>query len=169
MHLKSCADVYKIYERALVIRHNTPYSFRILASNLEIFRPGSKNLDKLFRLYDIENLIAIPIFASEIFSIAYNNIVDCPDEYCYNFQKGIFQNKKEIKLIGNRGNEGEGIEGEGIELNGTDGDGIDDMGILVNEKSKIEKEQSKGNFVINNKSRLIYKIFILSTYLIINI
>jgi len=46
--------------------------------------------------FDVANLIAIPIFASEIFTIGYHNILDCPDECCYTFQKKINDNKNEM-------------------------------------------------------------------------
>lgn len=100
MHLKSCDEVIKIYKRAKIIRDRTPYSFRILTYNLEIFLPNSKNLKNSFSKFSVENLLAIPIYPSEIFSIAYSNIVDCPDEHCFNFQKKILDNKRELHLIG---------------------------------------------------------------------
>ena len=96
MHLQSCEEVYLIYNEAIEIREKTPYSFRILANNLEIFKPNSTNLKMLYHKYNLENLILLPIFPSEVFSITYENIVNCSDERCEQFQKGILENKLQI-------------------------------------------------------------------------
>jgi len=96
MHIESPSDAIIICENAKKIRDNTPYSFRILTNKLEIFLPNSKNLMELFFKYDVDNMVAIPMFPSEIFSIAYSNIVDCPDDTCIKFQKKILDNKKQL-------------------------------------------------------------------------
>ena len=55
----------------------------------------------MFYKYNIENLLALPMFTSEIFSITYENIVSCPDERCISFQKGILENKINIHKLEN--------------------------------------------------------------------
>jgi hypothetical protein len=80
---KECVD--RLFDLANVLRLKTPSSFRLLAQKLEIFKPKSQKLKELFELYEPENMISLPIFASEIFHIAYSNIIACPDSMCKNF------------------------------------------------------------------------------------
>jgi len=101
MYLKSCDDVHIIYKNALEIRKNTPYSFRILANNLEIFKPNSNNLKQLFYKYNVENIMALPMYPSELFFITYGNIITCPDDKCSVFQKRILENRLEIDKLEN--------------------------------------------------------------------
>ncbi len=101
MYLKSCEDVEKIYKEALEIRDQTPFSFRILIHNLEIFKTNSTNLKDAFYKYDIDNIITLPMFTSEIFYITYGNIVNCPDEKCSIYQKRILENKFEVNKLEN--------------------------------------------------------------------
>jgi hypothetical protein len=72
--------------RAKEIRQQTPYSYKLLARKLEIFKPRSTRLKELFSLYEPESLLCLPILPSEVFFIAYNNIVGCPDFDCGNFK-----------------------------------------------------------------------------------
>ncbi len=76
----------KIAKRAKEIKQQTPYSFKLLAKKLEIFRPRSNRLKELFTLYEPESLLCLPVLPSEVFFIAYNNIVGCPDYDCGNFK-----------------------------------------------------------------------------------
>jgi len=101
MYLRSCEDVYLIYKETLDIRDKTPHSFRMLIYNLDIFKPNTTNLKLMFYKYNLDNLIALPIFPSELFSITYENIVSCPDDKCANFQKCILENKLQIYKIEN--------------------------------------------------------------------
>jgi len=99
MYLKSCDDVHQIYKNALEVRKNTPFSFRILANNLELFKPNSPNLKTLFYKYDVENIMALPMFPSEVLSITYGNILNCPDDKCSIFQKRILNDKLEMNKL----------------------------------------------------------------------
>ena len=78
-------DLNFIYNTALKLRDNTPYSFRILSNNLEIFVPYSDNLKDLYNFYQPDQLLSLPIFPSEVVYITYNYTFDCPDENCSNF------------------------------------------------------------------------------------
>jgi hypothetical protein len=91
LYLKSEEDAINIFTHARVIRQNTPYSLRLFVRRLEIFKPNSTRLKELFYKYEPEHLISMPILPSEIFNIAYNNIISCPDNRCSNFK-----NKYEI-------------------------------------------------------------------------
>jgi hypothetical protein len=85
--IKSIEEVEQIVTIAKDLRNKTPYSLRLIANKLDIFKPYSIQLKQLFFFYQPENFLAMPILASEIFFIAYNNIVTCPDICCKNFRK----------------------------------------------------------------------------------
>ena len=87
--IQSQEDLDFIYELALKLRENTPYSFRILANNLNIFVPYSDNLKELYNFYQPDTLMSLPIFPSEVIYITYNYTVECPDENCVNFKKSL--------------------------------------------------------------------------------
>lgn len=86
LNIKSIADLEKIAKRAKEIKQQTPYSFKLLAKKLEIYKPRSNRLKELFLLYEPESLLCLPVLPSEVFFIAYNNIVGCPDYDCGNFK-----------------------------------------------------------------------------------
>ena len=95
--IKSFEEVDFIFNYALDLRNETPYSFRLLSKKLEIYQFNSKNLESLYDKYKPNSLIAMPIFPTEIFYICYNNIFKCPDEYCkncYGIEKGNLKRNK---------------------------------------------------------------------------
>ncbi len=89
--LKSPEMIDIIFENATKIRSITPYSFRLFFNKLDIFKIFSKRNKELFDYYQPENLLCLPIFASEIFFIAYNKIVSCPDKKC-RFFNNLYNN-----------------------------------------------------------------------------
>ena len=80
LNLQSNEEVDKIYNYALELRLQTPYSFRILADKLEIFNPGSINHKDLYNRFKPSKLVSLPIFPSEIYYICYNDIIKCPND-----------------------------------------------------------------------------------------
>ena len=94
LRIESMDDVNDILDMAIDLRNSTPDSFYLFAKNLEIFNYGSTNLKKLFEVYNPNNMLALPIFPSEIFSITYSDLIGCPDDRCQNF---IMKNKKSEK------------------------------------------------------------------------
>jgi hypothetical protein len=84
--IKSINEVDIIFDRAKKIRSQTPFSFRLMARKLEIFKPKSTRLKELFNFYEPETMNLLPILPSEVFHIAYSNIVNCPDSDCRNFK-----------------------------------------------------------------------------------
>ena len=94
LHIESMDGVDDILDMAIDLRNSTPDSFYLFAKNLEIFNYGSTNLKKLFEIYNPNNMLALPIFPSEIFSITYSDLIGCPDDQCQNF---IIKNKKSEK------------------------------------------------------------------------
>jgi hypothetical protein len=92
--LKSDKEVDIIASKAIVMRSNSPLSFRLLATKLEIFKPNSPKLKELFNQYNVESMIALPTLPSEVFYIAYNSILNCPDSTCRNFKNKGNENSK---------------------------------------------------------------------------
>lgn len=86
LYIRSINEADEIIKIAFNIKNTTPFSFRLMARKLEIFKPKSNRLKDLFDLYEPESMLAMPILPSEIFQIAYNNIVSCPDNICKNFK-----------------------------------------------------------------------------------
>jgi hypothetical protein len=84
--IKNITEVELIFQRAKKIKEQTPYSLKLLAMKLEIFKANSTRVKELFLLYEPESLICLPILPSEVFFIAYNNIIKCPDYECKNFR-----------------------------------------------------------------------------------
>ena len=78
-------EMGKIFQIAIELRKQTPYSFRILANKLEIFKYHSDEIENCYEKYKPNSLIAMPIFPSEIFYICYNGIIKCPDDLCCNY------------------------------------------------------------------------------------
>ena len=78
-------EMGKILKIAIKLRDETPYSFRLLANKLEIFKYHSDNIEKCFEKYKPQSLVTMPIFPSEIFYICYNGIIKCPDDLCKNY------------------------------------------------------------------------------------
>ena len=85
MTFNSIDEVDLTIERALDIAELTPSSFRLFANKLEIFKFRSKRLQEMYECYDPDNLLAMPIFPSEILTVAYKDSFGCPDPQCVNF------------------------------------------------------------------------------------
>jgi hypothetical protein len=102
--LKSPDMIDKVFENAKKIRAVTPYSFRLFFSQLDIFKPFSRRHKELFEHYQPENLICLPILPSEIFYIAYNKIVSCPDKNCRYFNN-LYDLENQLNYIASEKNE----------------------------------------------------------------
>jgi hypothetical protein len=108
LYLRSEEEVISIFNRAKVIRYNTPYTIRLFARRLEIFKPGSTKLKELFDKFEPENFLTMPILPSEVFNIAYNNIISCPDNRCsnfknkYEFDRAFYDDQMDSSIFGVR-------------------------------------------------------------------
>ena len=78
----SVDEMDDIIQKSLEMRNNTPYSFRILANKLEVFKFGSTKLQEKYEYYKPETMSVMPMFPSEVFYITYKSIINCPDEDC---------------------------------------------------------------------------------------
>ena len=99
LHISSMDEVNDILDMAIDLRNNTPNSFYLIAKYLNIYNYGSSNLRKLYEIYNPNNMLALPIFPSEIFSITYTDLIGCPDEECHNFNLKNKKMQKEQKCI----------------------------------------------------------------------
>ena len=93
--IDSIQEIDEIFNQAIKLRDNTPYSFRILGNLLEIFKCHCKDPKAIYEKYKPDKLLTIPIFPSEIFYICYKGVTNCPDSNCVNNTK----NKKEKENI----------------------------------------------------------------------
>ena len=97
-------DLYTIILIAQDMRTKTPFSFRILANKLEIFRKNSKNLAEKYCFYEPEKITSMPMFPLEIFYYTYKKSEDeilCPDDECKvikNIEKNKFENEWETEI-----------------------------------------------------------------------
>lgn len=85
--ISSVDELDSIIQIAIQMRYDTPYSFRILANRLEIFKFKSTKLKEKYEYYKPETFSVLPIFPSEIFFITYKSIINCPDEDCIEMRK----------------------------------------------------------------------------------
>ena len=77
-------EVDELFNLALSIRSRTPYSFKILANRLELFKENSKHIGELYQAIKPNEFVSLPIYPKEIFYIAYGGLdnVTCPNEDC---------------------------------------------------------------------------------------
>ena len=85
--IESIEEVNKIINLAMEIRDKTPNSFYLLANKLDIFNYYSTKLQDLYNEYRPDKILALPMFANDIFCITHKNLIGCPDENCENFLK----------------------------------------------------------------------------------
>lgn len=102
--LKSIEMIDIVFENAKRLRAVTPYSFRLFFGQLDIFKPFSRRHKELFEHYQPENLLCLPMLPSEIFFIAYNKIVSCPDKNCRYFNN-LYDVENQINFITSEKNE----------------------------------------------------------------
>lgn len=77
--------INEIFENAKKLRAITPYSFKLIFDDMQIFKPKCKKHKENFDFYRPDSFMCLPILPSEIFCITYTNIVKCPDDKCLNF------------------------------------------------------------------------------------
>ena len=85
LRIQDIEEVNKILDSAVDLRDKTPYSFRLYAEKLEIFKFKSSKLKELYEKFDPENLLCMPIYPSEMLRITYKDFIGCPDEFCLKF------------------------------------------------------------------------------------
>ncbi len=87
LQMESIEEVIKIINVSVEIKDKTPNSIYLLSTKLEIFNYYSTQLESLYNEYKPNKMLALPMFANDIFCITYKNLIGCPDENCENFLK----------------------------------------------------------------------------------
>jgi len=146
--LKSPDMIDKVFENAKKIRAVTPYSFRLFFSQLDIFKPFSRRHKELFEHYQPENLICLPILPSEIFYIAYNKIVSCPDKNCRYFNN-LYDLENQLNYISSEKNES--VSHSVINFNNEENSYNNDDNKACYNFFYDEKKNSGNEFVLVNK------------------
>ena len=82
--ITSIEELNTIFNLALKLREQTPYSYRILVNKIGFLKKNNKDIKKTFELYQPQSIPAMPIFPTEIFNITNRNRVDCIDPECKN-------------------------------------------------------------------------------------
>ena len=89
--IKSINDIDIIFNKALELRNNTPYSFRLWANKLGFLHKDNKDVEKNYEKYQPHNFMALPLFPSEILYMIYNNKINCIDPRCINYINNLFK------------------------------------------------------------------------------
>ena len=92
LDIQEIDEINKILNFSNEIRDKTPYSFYLLSNKLEIFIYDSNNLKNLYEQFMPDKMLALPMFANDIFCITHKNLIGCPDEKCENFLKNKEKN-----------------------------------------------------------------------------
>ena len=80
LNINSEKEIDAIFNNAINLRNQTPYSFRMFAYKLDILKFKSSHHKLKYDFYHPDILLTIPIFSSEICFICYKKIIKCPDE-----------------------------------------------------------------------------------------
>ena len=89
--IKSTNDIDIIFNKALELRNNTPYSFRLWANKIGFLHKGNKEVEKNYEKYQPNNFMALPLFPSEILFMMYNTKISCIDPRCINYINNLFK------------------------------------------------------------------------------
>ena len=84
LNITSSEELNTIFDLALKLRKQTPYSFRILVNKIGFLKKNNKDIKKAYELYQPQSIPAMPIFPLEIFKMTNNSCVDCVDPECKN-------------------------------------------------------------------------------------
>ena len=95
--ITSIEELDIIFNKALQLREQTPFSYRILVNKIGFLKRDNKEIKAAYELYQPQSIPAMPIFPTEIISItSKKECVDCVDPECKNCKpNGINQIKEE--------------------------------------------------------------------------
>ena len=85
--ITSDSELSKIIQQARIIRQHTPNSFRLLVNKLEIFKPRSHKLKIMYEKFNTDEMISLPILASEVLYNEFKNEIYCADSQCKHYIK----------------------------------------------------------------------------------
>ena len=83
--ITSIEELDIIFNKALQLREQTPFSYRILVNKIGFLKRDNKDIREAYEFYQPESIPAMPIFPIEIISITSKTAcVDCVDPECKN-------------------------------------------------------------------------------------
>ena len=82
--ITSIEELDIIFNKALQLREQTPYSYRNLVNKIGFLKKDNKEIKAAYELYQPQSIPAMPIFPVEIISITNKTCVDCVDPECKN-------------------------------------------------------------------------------------
>ena len=99
--IKTKFDLDIIINKALDIRNNTPYSFRLWVNKIGFLRKDYKDIEINYEKYKPDTFMALPLFPSEILFYIYKDQINCIDSRCKNYINNLGQisPKLEFKKI----------------------------------------------------------------------
>ena len=89
--IKSTNEIDLIINKAIELRNNTPYSFRLWANKIGFLHKNNKDVQKNYEKYQPDTFLALPLFPSEILYMMYNTKINCIDPRCINYINNLFQ------------------------------------------------------------------------------
>ena len=89
--IKSTNEIDLIINKAIELRNNTPYSFRLWANKIGFLHKNNKDVQKNYEKYQPDTFMALPLFPSEILYMMYNTKINCIDPRCINYINNLFQ------------------------------------------------------------------------------
>ena len=89
--IKSDKEIDLIFNKALELRNNTPYSFRLWANKIGFLRKNNKDVKNNYEKYQPDLFMALPIFPSEIIYSMYNTKMACYDPRCVNYINNLIK------------------------------------------------------------------------------
>ena len=99
--IKTKFDLDIIINKALDIRNNTPYSFRLWVNKIGFLRKDYKDIEINYEKFKPDTFMALPLFPSEILFYIYKDQINCIDSRCKNYINNLGQisPKLEFKKI----------------------------------------------------------------------
>ena len=93
--ITSIEELDIIFNKALQLREQTPFSYRILVNKIGFLKKDNKEIKLAYELYQPQSIPAMPIFPVEIISITSKTCIDCVDPECKNCKTNGSNKKKE--------------------------------------------------------------------------
>ena len=82
--IKNKEEIKLIFDMAIKLRQQTPYSFRILSNKLGFLKAKNSKVKELYEKYHPQTIPAMPIFPLELLSLTHKSGIECVDPECKN-------------------------------------------------------------------------------------
>ena len=80
--IKNKEEIKLIFDMAIKLRQQTPYSFRILSNKLGFLKPKNSKVKEFYEKYHPQTIPAMPIFPLELLSLTHKSGIECVDPEC---------------------------------------------------------------------------------------